>query len=219
MSPTRSLKTFFLIALLTLSACDSAEERAEKYYQSGMTLLEAGDVDRALVELRNVFKLNGQHKEARLTYARIQRGRGALQESYSQYLLIVEQYPDTLEARIALAEMAIDGGSWEEAARHGRAAQTAAPTEASVRAVVAALDYRDAVVAEDSVAARLPVRDQSARPGDLVPVLAHDVVADDPGTAAGDDELSDDDLLQALAFGLLVLGAAFAGWWLLRRRP
>ena len=27
------------------------------------------------------------------------------------------------------------------------------------------------------------------------------------------------DLLQALAFGLLVLGATFAGWWLLRRRP
>lgn len=27
------------------------------------------------------------------------------------------------------------------------------------------------------------------------------------------------DLLQALAFGLLVLGAAFAGFWLLRRRP
>lgn len=26
------------------------------------------------------------------------------------------------------------------------------------------------------------------------------------------------DLLQALAFGLLVLGTAFAGWWLLRRR-
>jgi predicted Zn-dependent protease len=154
LSPTVSLKIFCLVALLGLSACETAEERAEKYYQSGMTLLEAGDVDRALVELRNVFKLNGQHKEARLTFARIQRGRGALQESYSQYLLIVEQYPDTLEARIALAEMAINSGNWEEAERHGRAAQAAAPTEASVLAVVAALDYQNAVLAEDSVAAR-----------------------------------------------------------------
>jgi len=153
LSPTLSLKTFFLVALLALSACDSAEERAEKYYKSGMALLEAGDVDRALVELRNVFKLNGRHNEARLAYARIQRERGALQDSYSQYLLVVEQYPDTLEARVALAEMAIESGNWEEAERHGRAAQTAAPTEASVLAVAAALDYREAVLAKDSAAA------------------------------------------------------------------
>lgn len=143
------LKPLLLVALLALSACDSAEERAEKYYQSGLTLLEAGDVDRALVEFRNVFKLNGQHKDARLTYARVQRERGQLRDSYAQYLRLVEQYPDTLEARVALGEMAIENGDWTEADRHGRAAQKLAPEDANVRAIVAALDYRTAAMASD----------------------------------------------------------------------
>ena len=66
-------KTLTAIALsLVLSAvsgCDSAKERAEKFYQSGLSYLEAGDIDRALVEFRNVFKLDGQHHDARLAYA------------------------------------------------------------------------------------------------------------------------------------------------------
>ena len=57
-----------------------------------MDLLEAGDVDRALVEFRNVFDLNGRHREARLTYARIQRERGAVAEAYSQYLRDIDDY-------------------------------------------------------------------------------------------------------------------------------
>ncbi len=152
MRPTAPLKTLLLVALLALSACDSAEERAEKYYRSGMTLLEAGDVDRALVEFRNVFKLNGQHKEARTAYARVQRERGELRDSYGQYLRLIEQYPDTLEALIALSEMSIENGDWAEAERHGRAAQALAPAEAPVRAIVAALDYRKALLDKDAAA-------------------------------------------------------------------
>ena len=67
------LASLLCAAFLFLSACDTAEERAEKHYQAGLALLEEGDVERALVEFRNVFKLNGQHKEARLTYARLER--------------------------------------------------------------------------------------------------------------------------------------------------
>jgi tetratricopeptide (TPR) repeat protein len=82
-----------------LAACDSSEQRAEKYYQSGLEYLEKGDVDRALVEFRNVFKLNGRHREARLAYARAEMKRGNLREAYGQYLRLVEQYPDDLEGR------------------------------------------------------------------------------------------------------------------------
>lgn len=152
--PTTVLKPLLLAALLALSACDSAEERAEKYYQSGLALLEAGDVDRALVEFRNVFQLNGQHKEARELYARTQRERGKLQEAYGQYLRLVEQYPDTLTGRIALAEMAIDKSDWEEAERHGRAAAELAPTDIAVRGVVSALDYRNGLLADDDAATK-----------------------------------------------------------------
>ena len=52
-----------------LSACDTAEERAEAHYQRAMALLAAGDDDRAMVEFRNVFRLNGEHVAARLAYA------------------------------------------------------------------------------------------------------------------------------------------------------
>ena len=43
MARFQSLKyTFILTAFLTLAACDSAEERAEAHYQSGLELLEEG---------------------------------------------------------------------------------------------------------------------------------------------------------------------------------
>ena len=61
---------------LVLAACESPEDKAERFYQSGMQLLEAGDTERALVEFRNVFQYNGFHKEARRVYADTVLARG-----------------------------------------------------------------------------------------------------------------------------------------------
>ncbi len=104
-----------LLATLALAGCESAEEKAERYYLSGMELLAAGDEERALVEFRNVFKYNGFHKEARKVYADTVLKQGKVQEAYSQYLRLIEQYPDTPEVRLVLAELAIARGDWEEA--------------------------------------------------------------------------------------------------------
>ena len=79
-------KISFPILALSLSffltACDTAEERAQKHFEKALVLLEEGDVDRAIVEFRNVFKLNGHHKDARISYAQVQEDRGNLQEAY-----------------------------------------------------------------------------------------------------------------------------------------
>lgn len=146
----RPLATVLMLsAALALSGCESPEEKAERFYQSGMALLAAGDEERALIEFRNVFENDGFHKEARKTYADVQLRRGEVAEAYSQYLRLIEQYPDMVEVREILAGLAISRNDWEEAERHGKAAIELAPDRPAVRAIAAALDYRTAVMAED----------------------------------------------------------------------
>jgi len=146
-----SLKMVSVLALVGfLAACESSEERAEGHYQSGLALLEQGDPERALVEFRNVFNLNGQHREARSTYARIVREQGKDREAYGQYLRLVEQYPDDLEGRIALSELAFASQNWEEFGRHASRAMAAAPDDPAVQAIAVAFDYRKGVIDEDT---------------------------------------------------------------------
>lgn len=133
-----------LSAALTLSACESSEERAQGYYESGIALLEEGDVSRALVEFRNVFKLDPAHKEARLAYARAQLKNGETGDAFGQYLRLVEQHPDLLEPRIELAEMSIINRDWENAVRHGEAAARLDSQDARVQVVTQALAYAKA---------------------------------------------------------------------------
>ena len=144
--------TLVLIATLALAGCESSEEKAERYFLSGMELLAAGDEERALVEFRNVFKYNGFHKEARKVYADTVLKRGEVQEAYGQYLRLIEQYPDTPEVRQILAELAISRGDWAEAERHGNEAIRLAPDAPGVRAIAVALGYRKAVLDKDEAA-------------------------------------------------------------------
>ncbi|WP_292479352.1 hypothetical protein [Methylophaga sp.] len=66
------LAVLFAASMLLLTACENAEDRAEKHFLSAIELLEKGDEERAIVEFRNVFKLNVRHKEARSVYAALQ---------------------------------------------------------------------------------------------------------------------------------------------------
>lgn len=149
MFTSRLLPGLILSATLLLAGCQSSEEKAEAYFQSGMELLAAGDEDRALIEFRNTFKYNGFHKEARKVYADTLYKRGDVATAYSQYLRLIEQYPDTVEVRQILAEIALASGDWSEVERHGLAALALAPDAPGVKAIGLALAYRDAAVAQD----------------------------------------------------------------------
>ena len=145
-----ALVLVLLASSFVLSACQSDEEIAEGHYQSALTLMAEGDVDRALIELRNVFDHDGFHREARTLYAETLLERGDVAEAYGHYLRLVEQYPDDLQARVTLAELASVANDWEEVDRHGRIAQELAPEDPAVRAIVALLDYRIAVLGSDA---------------------------------------------------------------------
>jgi tetratricopeptide (TPR) repeat protein len=131
---------------LFLAACESAEEKAERYYQSGIALLEQGDTERALLELRNVFNHDGFHFEARKTYAEALMEKGDVNGAYSQYLRLIEQYPNTPDVRLTMAGIAIDRNDWDEAERHGKAAIDLDPENVDAKALAVTLAYRQATL-------------------------------------------------------------------------
>lgn len=141
-----------LSALLFLSACDSAEERADNHYNSAVELLAAGDVDRAIVELRNVFQLNGTHLPARRLYAATMLERGSLREALGSYTLVSEQDPADVESRVAIARIAADTGNWEPFDLNVTRAHEMAPDNTDVRLLWQVLQFRQALVGNNPVA-------------------------------------------------------------------
>lgn len=169
-----------LVLVLALASCDTAEERAERHFQAGLEYLQAGDIDRALVELRNVFKLNGSHREARRTYARMERERGNLRDAYAQYLRLVEQYPDDLDALRALAEIAATGGDWAAALDNADKALRLAAEDPGLMAIRTAAEYGLAIQSNDvGTLARAARQARSLRDGLPGNLLLHRVVIDD----------------------------------------
>lgn len=159
-----------LVLGLGLAACKTSQEQAEEYYQSAIQLAQQGDVDRAMVQLRNVFNEDGTHYEARKMLADLHREQGRITDAYSQYLRLAEQYPDDLPTRIALARMAVETSQQEEFERHATRAQELAPEVPDVQAINLAHRY---VNVEDNSAARQPLvaeanRMAQTRPDDVL---------------------------------------------------
>ncbi len=148
----RILLSTTLIAMLglTLAGCKTTAEKADEYYQSGLQLLEQGDVDRATVQFRNVFNIDGTHYESRRKLAEVLLSQNKDGEAYSQYLRLAEQYPDDLSTRIALTRLALESGQGDEFDRHLAQAITLEPENPEVRALDLVRKYRDAARADDN---------------------------------------------------------------------
>lgn len=157
---------FAFLALLALAGCQSSEERAEGHYQSALALLEEGDLDRATVEFRNVFDLNGLHVDARRTFANALREGGDFDQSFGQYLRLAEQLPNDVEARLSLAEMAIEVQNWGQVRLHGTRLLELVPEElrtgeqgTRIEIVATTLEYALAIENEDAPARRVAAAD------------------------------------------------------------
>jgi len=164
-----SLLATILGACLLVAGCDTVEEKAEAKYRSAVELVEADDVDRALVELRSVFQLNGEHRNARMLYAELLRDRGQVEDAFSHYLLVAEQNPDDFDSRLAMAELAMEMGAWDLARVPARDAALLRPDDESLNTVLVVLAYADA--SRNNQAAERNAAAQQAR----------DIVEADPG--------------------------------------
>lgn len=147
-----SKPALIFMACLALAACKSDAERADAYFQSGMELLEAGDVDRAMVEFRNVFQFDASHLETRMAMGNIFLEQGNSAAAYRQFLRVAEQFPEEFEARRILAQLAFESSNWDEFERHGTVAVQMQPEDPRVQIIDLGMKYREAILSEDDPA-------------------------------------------------------------------
>lgn len=133
-----------IFGLIALSACDTAEERAEGHYQRGLALLEAGEETKAMLEFRNALQLNEDAIGPRLEFARIRVKQGEIQGAIGNYLKVIELDEENLEARTAAGRLLLQFDPNPESAReHIDAAFSIAPADVAVRGLMAGLAQKE----------------------------------------------------------------------------
>ncbi|MCR9089390.1 MAG: tetratricopeptide repeat protein [Rhodobacteraceae bacterium] len=140
------------LAIMLLAACESTEDRVDRLYSEAQELAAEGEAERARIVLKNLFVIDGYHRDARLLYAEQSRLAGDPVDAYRNYLLVAEQNPDYGPVRVTLAEMAADSNDWTEAERHITAAEDLGASDPRLDALRAALDYREAIQLDDAEA-------------------------------------------------------------------
>lgn len=131
-----------LLLALALAGCDTAEERAQAHYERAKVLLAEGQTEQAIIEFRNVFKLDGNNAAARLDYANLMAGRGETAEAIGQFLRLAEQDWGNVTLHKRLAELALTAQDFTTAATHADRAYELDPKDPEIRAIKASTDYQ-----------------------------------------------------------------------------
>ena len=179
-SVSKAFILLIFVSLAFLSGCESSEQKAEKHFQSALALLEQGDEERAIVEFKNVFKLNIKHRAARQAYAELQKRRGNLREAIGQYLRLADQYPDDVEAYREISEMYATVGNWREMKTYLATGRELAPDDNVLKALQIVYDYQDRLDAGDTQALEQTVSQARALLGEMPDyIMLRQVVIDD----------------------------------------
>ena len=125
-----------------LVACDNAEDRAEAYYNKGLELAEAGQIDKAILEFRNALQLNQDAPLPRLEYSKLLLEKRDFQGALGNFLKVAEVAPDNAEARINIGRMLVGANQIEAAMPHVTKALELDPGNPEIRALKATIDYR-----------------------------------------------------------------------------
>ena len=188
---SRLIRLMALIcALVVMSGCESSSERAERLYQSGLALAQAGNFTEALAEFGGALELDGKHKGAREAAADALFSLGKPEKAAEQYRALIEMYPDAFTARLKLAEIALAKYDTVEAGAQATEALRLEPSNDEAAAVLADVRYMTAAASNDSVsraeavaaAAAILGRDPSLLVARRV-VIKSLVASDDPKAA------------------------------------
>jgi tetratricopeptide (TPR) repeat protein len=134
-------KATFLACLvlvsLTLAACGSRAQRAQGYYEQGMSYLAKQDYVKASIEFKNALQLKGDLVGAFRGLAQIDEHNGNLPGLAGNLRSIAEYDPKDLDTRMKLGRLYLAGGALESALKIANEAVELAPQNPDVLAIKA----------------------------------------------------------------------------------
>ncbi|WGH77276.1 hypothetical protein P8627_09445 [Jannaschia sp. GRR-S6-38] len=147
--PFKRLAVAASVAVVLLSGCQSDEARIDELFASAEAFVEDRDFARALIQYRNILKIDGDHAETRIALGRMFLSQGYLREAAREYTLLSERQPDRVEWRFALGQIAVMQTDWDALRRHADIAEGIAPDASETAILRHAVAFRDAMREND----------------------------------------------------------------------
>ena len=116
-----------VVLVLALGACNSPEAKEAKYLAHAKELYQTGDDAKAMVELRNVLRLNPKNAEALYTVGLIHERGNRMPQAYAAYQAATAEKPDLLPAQAKLGALALMGGEVDVAEKAADAIEKLQP--------------------------------------------------------------------------------------------
>jgi len=162
-----------VLAGLQFAGCSSREQRAQRYYESGMSYLEQKDYAKARIELRNALQLREDMVDAWRALAKIDEHDRNVPSLLASLKRIAELDDKDVATRAQLGRLYLAAGALQEALKVTNAAEELDPQNASVLALKAAVLFR---LRDNGGAVRTANRALQIDPGntDAIVILAAD---------------------------------------------
>ena len=142
-----SAKSALLVAGLvlcgaTLGACSSREQRAQGYYEQGMSYLKKGDYVKASLEFKNALQIKKDMVAAFRGLAEVDEHNRNFQGLAADLRSVVELDPKDNDSRVKLTKLYLLGGALDPALKLANAAVEMDPQNAAILALKGAVLIR-----------------------------------------------------------------------------
>lgn len=117
-------------AAVLLAACGSPEKRAADYLVKAQEFYDAGDYVKARLEAQNAAQVEPKSAKARYLLAEIAEQQKEYPQMFGHLLVVVDEDPTNMEARLKLGALFFLGQFWDDAATQATALLKLAPKDA-----------------------------------------------------------------------------------------
>lgn len=135
-------RTLAIACIVALAACSSPEDKARKFYEKGVALLQKGDSDKARIEFQNALQIKENMTPAWFGLAEIAERKGEWEKMFGLLNKVIDRDPKHLEAQLKLGRLLLAAGKLDRVLAISDTTLALAKDSADVLAFRAAVLYK-----------------------------------------------------------------------------